>query len=128
MPRSPQDPVQSLLTGPPVEVRADDTLFRVAELMVEDSIGAVVVRGTEGPIGVVSERDLVVAVAEGTDLESDRAGDLMALEVVSITADQPVSVAAAMMLDGGIRHLPVMSGDKLVGVLSIRDVLGAYAG
>lgn len=128
MSRTPQDSVESLITGPPVEVRVDDTLLRVAEVMVEDSIGAVFVRGDDGPVGVVSERDLVLAVAEGTDLESDRAGDLMALDVVTIESHQPVSAAATMMLEGGIRHLPVMSGTKLVGVLSIRDVLAAYLG
>jgi len=126
MPPTPQDPVESLITGPPVEVRVDDTLLRIAELMAEDSIGAVMVHGPAGPAGVVSERDLVLAVAEGTDLESDRAGDLMALDVVTVDARQPVSVAAALMLDGGMRHLPVMAGGKLVGVLSMRDVLAAY--
>ncbi len=125
---TPQDAVQNLITGPPVEVRVDDTLLRVAELMAEDSIGAVVVHGDTGPAGVVSERDLVVAVAEGIDLETERAGDVMALDVVTIEARRPVSEAAALMMDGGMRHLPVMTGDRLVGVLSMRDVLAAYAG
>jgi CBS domain-containing protein len=128
MPPTPHDPVESLITGPAVEVRVDDTLLRVAEVMAEDSIGAVTVHGSRGPAGVVSERDLVVAVAEGVDLTSERAADLMSLDPTTIEAGQPVSAAAALMLEGGIRHLPVMATDKLVGVISIRDVLAAYAG
>lgn len=125
---SPDDRVERLVSGPPIEVNADDTLVRVAELMAEDSIGLVVVRGGEPLAGVVSERDIVVAVAEGVDLDADRAGDLMTLQTMSVEADRPVSEAARMMVDGGVRHLPVTNGDRVVGVLSMRDVLAAYVG
>lgn len=124
---SPADPVERLLTGPPVAVHADDTLLRVAETIVEDSIGAVVVRGSEGPAGVVSERDIVAAVVDGLDLEADRAGDVMSMDIVTIGADEPISAAADTMISGAIRHLPVVSDGVLVGVVSIRDVLAVYA-
>jgi CBS domain-containing protein len=124
---TPDDPVERLLTGPPVAVHADDTLLRVAEMIVEDSIGAVVVRGSSGPAGVVSERDIVAAVVEGLDLEADRASDVMSMDVVTIGADEPISAAAAMMVAGAIRHLPVVADGVVIGVLSIRDVLAVYA-
>jgi CBS domain-containing protein len=124
---TPSDPVERLLTGPPVAVHADDTLLRVAETIVEDSIGAVVVRGAAGPAGVVSERDIVAAVVDGVDLEADRAGDVMTMDLVTIGADQPISAAAETMISGAIRHLPVVSDGVLVGVVSIRDVLAVYA-
>lgn len=124
---TPDDPVERLLTGPPVAVHVDDTLLRVAEMIVEDSIGAVVVRGTSGPAGVVSERDIVTAVVEGLDLEADRASDVMSMDVVTIGADEPISAAAAMMVAGAIRHLPVVADGVVIGVLSIRDVLAVYA-
>lgn len=125
---SPDDPVERLVTGPPLAVHADDTLMRVAELIIEDSVGAVVVRGSDGPAGVVSERDIVGAVVEGLDLEADRASDVMAMEVVSIDAQEPISAAASLMLSGSVRHLPVVADGALVGVVSIRDVLAVYAG
>jgi CBS domain-containing protein len=124
---TPADPVERLLTGPPVAVHAEDTLLSVAEMIIEDSIGAVVVRGTDGPAGVVSERDIVAAVVDGLDLEADRASDVMSMDVVTIGADEPISAAAATMISGAIRHLPVVSDGVLVGVVSIRDVLAVYA-
>lgn len=125
---SPDDPVERLVSGPPLAVHPDDTLMRVAELIIEDSVGAVVVRGTGGPAGVVSERDVVGAVVEGLDLEADRASDVMAMDVVSIDAAEPISAAAAAMLSGSVRHLPVVADGALIGVVSIRDVLAVYAG
>jgi CBS domain-containing protein len=124
---TPADPVERLLTGPPVAVHADDTLLSVAEMIIEDSIGAVVVRGSEGPAGVVSERDIVAAVVDGLDLEADRASDVMSMDVVTIGADEPISAAATTMISGAIRHLPVVADGVLVGVVSIRDVLAVYA-
>jgi len=123
---SPSDTVERLINGPAVEVHTDDTLTRIAELMVEDSIGLVVVRGEQPLVGVVSERDIVRAVAEGADLESDRAGDVMALETVSVACDATIAEAAQMMIDGGMRHLPVLKDDRVVGVVSIRDLLAAH--
>jgi CBS domain-containing protein len=123
---SPSDTVERLINGPAVEVHTDDTLTRIAELMVEDSIGLVVVRGEQPLVGVVSERDIVRAVAEGADLESDRAGDVMALETVSVASDATIAEAARMMIDGGMRHLPVLKNDRVVGVVSIRDLLSAH--
>jgi CBS domain-containing protein len=125
---TPDDAVERLVSGPPLAVHPDDTLMRIAELIIEDSVGAVVVRGTGGPSGIVSERDIVAAVVEGLDLEADRAADVMAMEVVTIEASEPISAAAAMMLSGSVRHLPVVADGALVGVVSIRDVLGVYAG
>jgi len=124
---TPDDPVERLLTGPPVAVHAEDTLLSVAEMFVEDSIGAVVVRGTDGPAGIVSERDVVAAVVDGLDLEADRASDVMAVDILTVDADQPISAAADAMVSGGVRHLPVMADGVLVGVISIRDVLAVYA-
>ena len=123
---SPSDTVERLINGPAVEVHTDETLTRIAELMVEDSIGLVVVRGEQPLVGVVSERDIVRAVAEGVDFESDRAGDVMALETVSVPSDATIAEAARMMIEGGMRHLPVLKGDRVVGVVSIRDLLSAH--
>ncbi|MFZ4518071.1 MAG: CBS domain-containing protein [Microthrixaceae bacterium] len=124
---SPSDPVERLITGPPVAVHPEDTLLTVAEMLIEDGIGAVVVRGTEGPSGVVSERDIVNAVVDGVDLDADRASDVMAMDVLTIDAAEPISAAATAMITGSIRHLPVVSDGVVVGVVSIRDVLAVYA-
>ena len=124
---TPDDPVERLLSGPAVSVHADDTLLRVAETLVEDGIGVVVVRGPEGAIGVVSERDLVDAMVEGLDLEAARAGDVMSVALLTVAADEPISAAASAMITGAVRHLPVLADGVLIGVVSARDVLAVYA-
>jgi CBS domain-containing protein len=121
---------RDIVTPAPIEVWPDTTLRAVAALFEENSIGAALVRGTDGAVvGVISERDLVRAVANDADVDSDRAEDHMTFEVEFATADQTVEDLARTMLDDGIRHLPVEDDDvKVIGVLSIRDVLAALVG
>ena len=121
---SSSDPVERLVSGPVVEAHTDDTLTRIAELMIEDSIGLVVIRDQNPIVGVVSERDIVAAVADGVDFESERAADVMAMDTVTIDAASPISEARTMMETGGMRHLPVLKEGKVIGVVSIRDLLG----
>lgn len=117
--------VSRLIARDPVQVWPDATLRAIAELLERDQIGAVLVRGADGASGIVSERDLVRAMAEGADPDTDRAGDLMTYELVSVDAATPVIEVARLMLEGEIRHVPVHDAEGLVGIVSMRDVLGA---
>ncbi len=117
--------VDRLIARDPVQVWPDATLRDIAELLERDQIGAVLVRGGDGASGIVSERDLVRAVAEGADPDTERADDFMTYEIVSVDAATPVLQVARMMLEGEIRHLPVHDGEGLLGIVSIRDVLKA---
>jgi CBS domain-containing protein len=115
-----------LVTAPAIEVWPDTTLRAFAELLTENDIGAVLVRASDGGVaGVASERDLVRAVAGGADADVDRVSDHMTFDVEFASASLDAGDLATMMLRDGIRHLPVESNGKVVGVLSIRDVLAA---
>lgn len=119
----------NLVAAPPIEVWPDTTLRVLAETLKENGIGAALVRAHDGGIsGVISERDIVMAMAEGADPDADRVSDYMVFDVEFAPADASVDELAAMMLDGGIRHLPVANSDgKVIGVLSMRDILAAKA-
>lgn len=119
-----------LLKSAPIEVWSHTTLREVAELLENNSIGAALVRGTEGNVaGVISERDLVRALAEGSDPDSERADAYMTFDVEFAHADLPLAGVAEVMLRDGIRHLPVEDDTaKVLGVISIRDVLAAMVG
>jgi CBS domain-containing protein len=119
-------PVTTVMHRSTVSVRPDTPLRQVAETLAREEVGAVVVRGVDGLVGIVSERDLVRAVADGSDLDSDRAADVMTYDVISVESVEAVDVVARTMLDGGIRHLPVIDAGGPVGIVSIRDLLGAY--
>ncbi|MEZ5143911.1 MAG: CBS domain-containing protein [Acidimicrobiales bacterium] len=115
--------VSSVMKRTTVSVVPDTTIREVAEILSREEIGCVVVRGAEDPAGLVSERDLVRAIADDADLDGDRASDIMAYDIVCLAPDQHLSDAARTMIEGGIRHLPVLDGHTVVGIVSMRDVL-----
>ncbi|HVW35457.1 MAG TPA: CBS domain-containing protein, partial [Acidimicrobiia bacterium] len=106
----------------------DTTLRECARLMVEEGIGAVLVRGPHGPVGVLSERDVMSGLAEGADPDRDRARDHLTPEIDAVPEMTPIVEAGREMLRNEIRHLALARGDRTVGVISIRDVLAVLAG
>lgn len=119
-----------LVTSPPIEAWPDTTLRDLAVLLSSNDIGAVLVRGTGGEVaGVISERDVVRALADDADPDVERVSDHMTYEVSSVPADTAIDSLVSAMLDAGVRHLPVDDRDgKVLGVVSIREVLAAVAG
>jgi CBS domain-containing protein len=131
---SANDAVRILVHRPPVDVYPDASLRAVAETMRDETIGVVIVRaphphgsGTRAA-GLVSERDIVQAIADGSDLDRTRAEDVMTDDLASARPDEPIRDAAMRMIENDIRHLPVLDDDDVVGVLSLRDVVEALLG
>jgi CBS domain-containing protein len=98
------------------------TLREVAVVLDRYAVGVAVVRTGDGA-GVVSERDLVTAIAAGGDPDQLWGGDVMTPELVTVTPATTILAAAGRMLDAGVRHVAVVDGDDIVGVVSMRDVL-----
>ena len=122
----PDEPVTRLVRRGPVTVAPTVTLRELSEVLVREEVGVALVVVDAKAVGLVSERDLVRAVAEGHDVDDDRVEDVMTFEVVAIDSQETITAAADQMLDGEIRHLLVSDGDKSLGVISIRDVLSAH--
>ncbi len=97
-------------------------LAQVAERMVEREVGAVLVLDGERLAGILTERDVLRAVARGLR-DTTRVADCMTAHPETIAPDDTTEHAAVLMLHGGFRHLPVVEGDDLVGVISIRDLV-----
>ena len=119
------EPVSRLVRRGPVTVEPHVTLRDVSELLVREEVGVALVVKEGASVGLISERDVVRAVAEGSDVDDDRVEDVMVFEVVSVDPHQTIAEAAQQMLDGEIRHHMVSDGDRSLGVISIRDVLAA---
>jgi CBS domain-containing protein len=125
---APADPVLRLVARTPVYVELDNTLRTAAQVMAEESIGAVLVRGPHGPAGILSERDLATGLAEGADPDLDRARDLMTPDLASVLANESILDAGRRMLGNEIRHLVVTTVDgSTLGLVSIRDVLAVLS-
>jgi CBS domain-containing protein len=123
---APDEPVRNLITRPAVLVHLDDSLRRLAETFVGDSIGAAVVKGTNPP-ALVSERDVVRAISEGEDLDGARVSDVMTEDVLVASPDDKVLDVAYSMLDNEIRHIPIVEDGVVIGLVSGRDALRVFA-
>ena len=117
--------VGELIHGPSVTLHGTATLAEAAAVLSQNDIGAAGVLDAHGLTGIISERDVVRALVDGVDLESERVEDVMALSPTTVNEEHTIVEAAELMLSDGIRHLPVTAdGGVLVGVVSIRDVVG----
>ena len=122
----PDEPVTRLVRRGPVTVAPTVTLRELSEVLVREEVGVALVMRDAMAVGLVSERDVVRAVADGHDVDDDRVEDVMTFEVVAIDSHETITSAAEQMLDGEIRHLLVSDGEQSLGVISIRDVLAAH--
>lgn len=126
MATSPLDvTVSGLLEGAVRTVRPSMSLHRAAEELAADSIGLLVVEQPAGVVaGVVSERDVIRAMAEGADLDAERIADIMIDDVITVAETTTVGEAAKAMVAGDVRHLVVVDEDhRAVGIVSVRDVM-----
>jgi signal-transduction protein with cAMP-binding, CBS, and nucleotidyltransferase domain len=103
------------------------TLREAAAKMVEKGTGAAVVNDADLPTpGIVTERDLLISVAAGEDPDEARVGDHMTERVIAAAPDWSLERAAAEMSRRGVRHLVVVEGGDLVGILSMRDIVRVW--
>ncbi len=121
--------VLDLVKRPPVTVGVNSSVRDAVRVMFSNSIGSVIVVDDVGrPIGIFTERDLVKLVAQDVSLDS-RIGDVMTRDLVTVKSSESIVKAAMLMSEHRIRHLPVVDDEgRLVGVISIRDVVEALRG
>jgi CBS domain-containing protein len=111
-----------------VSAAPEDTLGEIAQKMVEAQTGSVAVLDFGRLIGVLTERDMLKAMA-GRVLTSDaRAREWMTADPITASPDTPLEEAQATMLAHGFRHLPVMEGSRVVGMVSLRRVVACMQG
>lgn len=119
--------VSEAMSAVVLTVGPDHTLREAAQKMAERGVGSAVVNDPDGMgPGIVAERDIVKAVAAGLDLETERVADHMARDTAIAVPTWPLEHAAQMMLKGRCRHLVVVDGSEVVGVVSIRDIVAAW--
>jgi|TARA_B100001093_G_scaffold205804_1_gene197791 CBS domain-containing protein len=115
-------------------ISEDASLFEAAALMYKNKIGALMINeaGSEehlsksSVVGILTERDLVYALSGGSKtIESKTVKDVMTRKLIFTCPDTDNSEAKKIMLENQIRHLPVFSGENLVGIVSMRDVFKA---
>jgi CBS domain-containing protein len=115
--------VREVMTTDPRCVAPQDTIRTAARIMRDEDTGVVpVVESDNRPVGVITDRDIVVrAIAEGLGLDAT-VNQIASAEVVSVSPDASVGEAAQMMAELQIRRLPVVEGGRLVGIVSLGDI------
>jgi len=108
-----------------ITVAPEDTLGEVAEKMTELNVGSVVVKDFGKLIGILTERDLLKAMAARVHSSEARVRQFMTENPVTAAPEMDCEEAEQIMLDKGFRHLPVMDGDEVIGVVSLRRVVAA---
>jgi CBS domain-containing protein len=119
----PAIPISNAMSVRVISVKPDDSVQLAIQRMMEEGIGAVTV--CEGPrlVGIFTERDVLRLAAEGPDFAGVSVGDVMTTRVVTVSPDVGVLAAARLMSDRRVRHLPVVEGENVLGMVGIRDVL-----
>jgi CBS domain-containing protein len=116
------DFVQRMMSSPVVHVEPDDSVADALRAMIDRDIGAVVIVDDGRPVGVFTERDVSRRILDDPQLVR-RVGDVMSAPIVSVAPTDEVVFIFGVMTGKRIRRLPVVEGDRLVGIITERDLL-----
>jgi len=114
--------VDTIMSRDVLSVSQDTTLAAAAQRMSGGRVGAVVVLDGTRLAGIVTERDVLRAVGEGR-VEGSTVADWMTGDPETIEPSETTDMAATLMIHGGFRHLPVVEGGNVIGIVSIRDLM-----
>jgi CBS domain-containing protein len=104
--------------------RPEDTVYQALQLLAEYEVGALMVMDQGKLVGVISERDYTRKIAlQGRNSKETLVRDIMTREVLYVTPDTGTRRCMALMSEKKIRHLPVIDGQTVVGMISIRDIM-----
>ena len=120
--------VREVMSPDVATVVSDASVADAAKVMVKGGFGSVIVVHGKMLVGILTERDVLRAAANETDLSTASVEDWMTPDPETTEPDLETEDAAGMMLSRGFRHLPVTQEGDLVGIVSLRDVLSARIG
>ncbi len=119
--------IETLCSTDVITAEVTDTLFEAAQKMASNHVGALAVLDDGVLVGVISEADLVSAIAEEASLELTSVDEFMTEDAITITLADDAGLAARRMVENGIGHLPVVERDSAIGMVSKGDLLAVGA-
>lgn len=116
--------VMDAMTKAPIAVGPEENLLNCAHKMIEGDVGSLIVEENGRLLGIITEKDFVnKAVAKSLDIKKSKAKDIMSTEMLKISPNLDLYDAIYFMSRESVRRLPVTDGEKLVGLLTYKDVL-----
>lgn len=120
--------VRDAMTKPVLMIGPEHTLRQAAALMAARRVGAAIVTDPESAgVGILTERDVLNAIGAGLDPDTERSAAHITWDVVYAGPSWTLEEAAVAMARGGFRHLVVLEGDDVLGVISVRDIMRVWA-
>lgn len=116
--------LKDLITRPPLTISLNSTIVEAAKLMRKENVGSLLVVENEKPIGIITERDIVQAIADEKPLTT-KVSEVMSTNLVTAESTMDEGEAALLMSNMKIRHLVVTEKGKIIGVVSLRDIARA---
>ncbi len=117
-------PVRDIMTRPVITAGADIDIHSAAKIMATANVGSLVIVSGSKPIGILTERDLVKKiVAQAVDPRTVKVGEIMKSPLATISPEASLRDAAAIMIKSGVKRLPVISDEKLVGIITDTDLV-----
>jgi CBS domain-containing protein len=121
--------VRDAMSQTVVHVGPDHTLRQAAQLMSARRVGSAIVTDPDGEgVGILTERDVLNAIGAGLDPDVERTSNHITWDVVYAGPQWTLEDAASAMMRGGFRHLVVLEGDEVLGVISVRDIVRMWVG
>lgn len=118
--------VRDVMTSNPTTCEPTATLVDAAKVMAREDVGPVPIVEGGKLVGLVTDRDIIIrAVAEGRDVTSTTVQDVASKDLVTVTADEDLDRALQLMAQHQVRRIPVVEGDRVVGIVSQADVARA---
>ncbi len=109
-----------------IVVEPTDTVYRGLQLMAENNVGAVIVVDCDQMVGIFTERDYCrKIILMGRSSLNTPINEIMTKKMITVQPNQPMEECLELMTKYHIRHLPVQNGEKLIGMISMRDVMEA---
>ncbi len=115
--------LKEIMTGQVFTTTSDAPVAQVAASMLKGRFGSAIVMDGSWLSGIFTERDVLRAAASGSDLTSSPVSEWMTSDPVTADADMEADEATEVMMSRGFRHLPVVEGKTLIGIVSLRDIL-----
>ncbi len=120
-------PIADVMTTRLVQAEPDESVREAIRRMSDAGVGSIAVCEGSRLVGILTERDVLSLAARGVDFDGLRVREAMTDRVFTVSPDADIVATARLMGERHIRHLPVVEGENLLGIVGIRDVLGALA-
>ncbi len=116
--------VADAMTQAPITVSSNASLLECAKIMTKEHVGALVVKDGEKPLGIFTEQDMVrKGMLQDKPASELKAKEVMEQNLVTITPEEDISDALLLMRDYNIKHLPVVHNNKMIGLVTAKDIL-----